>query len=353
MGLKVVPPDVNTGKHRFSVNEKGEIIYGLGAIKGVGEAPVDAILEARQRGGIFKDLFDLTARVDLKRVNRRTFEGLIMAGAFDKLGPHRAALLKNLEDALKASDQHSKMEALGQSDMFGVLTETPEEVQNAYANTPKLSEKEILEGEKNTLGLYLSGHPVGRFLKELTHYAPARLNELQPTYRGQTATVAGLIMGARIAVTKKGNRIGIATIEDRSGKLDITLFSEALENYEYLLQKDEIIIATGSIQHDDFSSGLKMLAREVLSLDEARSRYAKSLALAIYQENLTPVFIKSLKSIIEPHKEGTLPLHFYYQSTAGRALLKGDVEWRITPKETMITELKALLGENAVELEFE
>ena len=96
-----------------------------------------------------------------------------------------------------------------------------------------------------------------------------------------------------------------------------------------------------------------MLAREVLSLDEARSRYAKSLALAIYQENLTPVFIKSLKSIIEPHKEGTLPLHFYYQSTAGRALLKGDVEWRITPKETMIAELKALLGENAVELEFE
>lgn len=353
MGLKVVPPDVNTGKHRFSVNEKGEIIYGLGAIKGVGEAPVDAILEARQRGGIFKDLFDLTARVDLKRVNRRTFEGLIMAGAFDKLGPHRAALLKNLEDALKASDQHSKMEALGQSDMFGVLTETPEEVQNAYANTPKLSENEILEGEKNTLGLYLSGHPVGRFLKELANYAPARLNELQPTYRGQTATVAGLIMGARIAMTKKGNRIGIATIEDRSGKLDITLFSEALENYEHLLQKDEIIIATGSVMHDDFSGGLKMLAREILSLDEARSRYAKSLALAIYQEDLTPAFIKSLKSIIEPYKEGTLPLHFYYQSSQGRALLKGDVEWRITPKETMLMALKKALGENAVELEFE
>ncbi|MGX2969090.1 DNA polymerase III subunit alpha [Ursidibacter sp. B-7004-1] len=353
MGLTVVPPDINTGKHRFSVNEKGEIVYGLGAIKGVGEAPVDAILEARDSGGIFKDLFDLTARVDLRKVNRRTFEGLIMAGAFDKLGPHRAALLKNLEDALKASDQHSKMEALGQSDMFGVLTETPEEVQNAYANTPKLSEQAILEGEKSTLGLYLSGHPVGRFLKELAHYAPARLNEIQPTYRGQTACVAGMVMASRVAVTKRGSRIGIATIEDRSGKLDITLFSEALENYGHLLQKDEIIVAIGSIQHDDFSGGLKMSARELLSLDEARSRYAKSLALAISQEQLTAHFIKELTEILTPYKDSTLPLHFYYQSPEGRALLVGDIEWRVTPKEAMLTKLKDLLGENAVELEFE
>ncbi|QGM81332.1 DNA polymerase III subunit alpha [Otariodibacter oris] len=353
MGLTVVPPDINTGKHRFSVNEKGEIVYGLGAIKGVGEGPVDALLEARNQGGFFKDLFDLTARVDLKKVNRRTFEALIMSGAFDKLGPHRAALMKNLEDALKASDQHSKMEALGQTDMFGVLTDSPEEVQNAYANTPKWSEQVILEGEKATLGLYLSGHPIGRFLKELSRYAPVRLNELQPTYRGQMATVAGIIMASRIATTKKGNRIGIATIEDRSGKLDITLFSEALENYGHLLQNDNIIIAQGSIQHDDFSGGLKMSAREVISLEEARNRYAKSLALAIYQEQLTPQFIKTLMTIITPHKEGILPLHFYYQSQDARVLVSGGVEWRITPTEQMLTELKTLLGENAVELEFE
>ncbi len=353
MGLTVVPPDINSGKHRFSVNEKGEIVYGLGAIKGVGEGPIDAILEARNKDGIFKDLFDLTARVDLKKVNRRTFEGLIMAGAFDKLGPHRAALMKNLEDALKASDQHNKMEALGQSDMFGVLTETPEEVQNAYANTPKWGEQTVLEGEKATLGLYLSGHPVGRFLKELSHYAPTRLNELQPTYRGQTTTVAGLIMATRIATTKKGNRIGIATIEDRSGKLDLTLFSEALENYGDLLQKDQIIVATGSVQQDDFSGSLKMSVREMITLDEARSRYAKSLALAIKQEQLSAKFVKDLTAIIKPYKEGTLPLHFYYQSSKGRVLLRSGVEWRVTPQESMLQQLKNFLGENAVELEFE
>lgn len=353
MGLTVVPPDVNSGKHRFSVNEKGEIVYGLGAIKGVGEGPIEAILEARNKDGRFKDLFDLTARVDLRKINRRTFESLIMSGAFDKLGPHRAALMKNLEDALKASDQHSKMEELGQSDMFGVLTETPEEVQNAYANTPKWSEQTILDGERATLGLYLSGHPIGRFLKELSHYSPNRLNELQPTFRGQMATVSGMVMASRVAVTKRGNRIGIATIEDRSGKLDITLFSEALENFGNLMQQDQIIVASGSIQFDDFSGGLKMSAREVLSLDEARSRFAKSLALAISQEQLSATFIKKMTAIITPYKEGTLPLHFYYQSPEGRVLLKGGVEWRVTPNEQMFSELKALLGENSVELEFE
>ena len=353
MGLTVVPPDINSGKHRFSVNEKGEIVYGLGAIKGVGEGPIDAILSARQQDGIFKDLFDLTARVDLKKINRRTFDALIMSGSLDKLGPHRAALMKNLEDALKASDQHSKMEALGQSDMFGVLTETPEEVQNAYANTPKWSEQTILDSERATLGLYLSGHPIGRFLKELAHYAPIRLNELQPTFRGQNATVAGIVVGYRVAVTKRGSRIGIATIEDRSGKLDITLFSEALETYGDLIEKDDIIIATGSVQFDDFSGGLKMSAREIMTLDDARTRNAKSLALAINQEQLDAKFVKDLTACIEPYKEGTLPLHFYYQSEQGRALLKGGVEWRVTPKEEMLVGLRTLLGEGAVELEFE
>nr|WP_314741606.1 DNA polymerase III subunit alpha [uncultured Haemophilus sp.] len=353
MGLTVVPPDINSGKHRFSVNEKGEIVYGLGAIKGVGEGPIDEILSARQKEGIFKDLFDLTARLDLKKINRRTFDALIMSGCMDKLGPHRAALMKNLDDALKASDQHSKMEALGQSDMFGVLTETPEEVQSAYANTPKWSEQTILDGERATLGLYLSGHPIGRFLKELSHYAPVRLNELQPTFRGQTVTAAGIVVGYRVAVTKRSSRIGIATIEDRSGKLDITLFSEALETYGDLIEKDSIIIATGPVQFDDFSGGLKMSAREIMTLDDARTRNAKSLALAINQEQLNAKFIKDLTACVEPYKEGTLPLHFYYQSEQGRALLKGGIEWRVTPKEEMLTGLRTLLGENAVELEFE
>ncbi|MBN6709749.1 DNA polymerase III subunit alpha [Haemophilus haemoglobinophilus] len=353
MGLTVVPPDINTGKHHFSVNENGEIVYGIGAIKGVGESPINALVTAREQGGIFKDLFDLCARVDLKQVNRRTFESLIKSGAFDKLGPHRAALAKNLEDALRASDQHAKDEAMGQADMFGVLTESPEDVENAYAHTPRWSEKQILDGERETLGLYLSSHPISRYLKELSHYSSTRLNELSPSKKGKMSTACGLIVASRFAVTKKGSRLGIATLDDRSGLLDITLFAEALERFGDKLQKDTIVIVSGMVSFDDFSQGLKMSVRELMTLDEARSRYAKSLAISLSQEQISLPFIRQLKGIIEPHSNGSLPIHVYYQSNEGRALIRFGVQWSVTPTDELLSNLVAMLGESAVELEFE
>ena len=352
MGLKVTAPDINVGKHHFSVNENGEIVYGIGAIKGVGEGPIDALITARNEGGIFRDLFDLCARVDLKKINRRTFESLIMSGAFDKLGPHRAALSKNLEDALKASDQHAKDEAMGQADMFGVLTETHEEVENAYAHTPPYTEKQILDGERETLGLYLSSHPVSRYLKELSHYSSTRLKDLTPNRRGQISTAAGLLVSTRFATTKKGNRIGIATIDDRSGRLDLTLFGESLEQFGEKLQKDTVVVVSGQVSFDDFSGGLKMSVRDLMTLDEARSRYAKSLAVSLSEEQISSSFIKKLKEMLAPVSGGTLPINVYYQSTKGRVLLRLGIQWSIMPTDEILTELVNLLGENAVELEF-
>lgn len=353
MGLTVTPPDINTGKHHFSVNDHGEIVYGIGAIKGVGEGPIEALVSAREKGGIFKDLFDLCARVDLKKINRRTFESLIMSGAFDKLGPHRAALSKNLEDALKASDQHAKDEAAGQADMFGVLTESPEEVEIAYANTPRWSEKQILDGERETLGLYLSSHPISRYLKELSHYSPNRLKDLVPNIRGQVSTASGLVVASRFAVTKKGNRLGIATLDDRSGRLDITLFAEALEKFGEKLQKDSVVVVSGQVSFDDFTQGLRMSVRDLMTLDEARSRYAKSLAISLSQQQITPQFLKRFKSVIEPYSGGTMPINVYYQSPQGRALLKLGIQWYIKPTDELLSELVNMLGESAVELEFE
>ncbi|MEE6081923.1 OB-fold nucleic acid binding domain-containing protein, partial [Avibacterium paragallinarum] len=352
MGLKVTPPDINTGQHHFSVNDNGEIVYGIGAIKGVGEGPIEALITAREQGGIFKDLFDLCARVDLKKINRRTFENLIMSGAFDKLGPHRAALAKNLEDALKASDQYAKNEAIGQADMFGVLTETPEEVEQAYANTPRWSEKQILDGERETLGLYLTSHPISPYLKELAHYSSTRLNELVPNYRGQISTTCGLVVNSRIAITKKGNRLGIATLDDRSGRLDLTLFGETLERFGEKLQKDSIVIVSGQVSFDDFSQGLRMSVRELMTLDEARSRYAKSLAICLTQDQLNAQFIKKFKDTITPYCGGVLPINVYYQSPQGRALIKLGVQWSVNPTDELIHSLVELIGQYAVELEF-
>lgn len=136
MKLTLLPPDINAGLYRFNVDETGAIVYGIGAIKGVGEGPIDNIIEAREKGGYFKDLFDFCARIDLKKVNKRVIEKLIYAGALDRLGPHRAAMMASLNDAVKAASQHHQAESFGQVDMFGVLTDAPEDVETKYTQVP-------------------------------------------------------------------------------------------------------------------------------------------------------------------------------------------------------------------------
>lgn len=352
MGLTVVPPDINKGKYQFSVNDKGEIVYGIGAVKGVGEGAIDTIVQVREGGGYFKDLFDLCARVDLKKVNRRNFENLIKSGTFDKLGPHRAALAKNLEDALKAADQHAKDEDMGQGDMFGVLTHQPEEVESKYAHTPKWTEQQILEGERETLGLYLSGHPINRYLDEIAHYAGTRLKDLTPDRRGQSSTVCGLVVSIRITTTKKGNRIGIVTIDDRSGRLDLTLFGDVLDQYLDKLEKDKIIICKGQLSFDEFSQGLRMNVREVLSLNEARSIYADHLAISLPQEEITPIFLRQFKEILRSYYGGVVPVYLYYQSSKGNALVKPNKSWAVSPCDELINALKMQLGNESIELVF-
>ncbi|MGL5325403.1 MAG: DNA polymerase III subunit alpha, partial [Aeromonas sp.] len=284
MGLTVIPPDVNTGRYRFSVNEDGHIVYGIGAVKGVGEGPIDAILSARDQDGPFRDLFDFCNRVDIKKLNKRVMEKLILSGAMDRLGPHRAALMATLEEAMRAAEQHAKAQAVGQVDMFGVLTEEIDDVKKAFANVPHWPDKVWLEGERETLGLYLTGHPINQYSSELRRYTSGRLCDLHPTSRDTVTTAAGLVIAARSMVTKRGNKMGIFTLDDRSGRLDVTLFSEALEKYEELMQKDRILVVSGQVSFDDFSGGLKMSARELLDINDARERFAKAIRISLDEQ---------------------------------------------------------------------
>ncbi|EKK5569455.1 DNA polymerase III subunit alpha [Morganella morganii] len=353
MGLKVLPPDINSGLYHFHVNDEGEIVYGIGAIKGVGEGPIEAILEAR-KDGHFKDIFDLCARTDIKKLNRRVMEKLIMSGAFDRLGPHRAALMSSLEDALKAADQHAKAEAIGQADMFGVLAEAPEQVERSYANIPKWQDEIILEGERETLGLYLTGHPINRYLKEIERYTHGlRLKDVNPTPRGQMTTVVGLVLASKVITTKRGNRIGVCTLDDRSGRLEIMLFSDALERYQHLLEQDRILIASGQVSFDDFSGGLKMVVRELLDISEAREKYARGLAISLTDRQIDEQLLHRLRGALEPHRSGTIPVHLYYQKDDARARMRFGATWRVTPTDTLLTDLRTLLGNEQVELEFD
>ncbi|MEG0008257.1 MAG: DNA polymerase III subunit alpha [Aeromonas sp.] len=353
MGLTVIPPDVNTGRYRFSVNEDGHIVYGIGAVKGVGEGPIDAILSARDQDGPFRDLFDFCNRVDIKKLNKRVMEKLIYSGAMDRLGPHRAALMATLEEAMRAAEQHAKAQAVGQVDMFGVLTEEIDDVKKAFANVPHWPDKVWLEGERETLGLYLTGHPINQYSSELRRYTSGRLCDLHPTSRDTVTTAAGLVIAARSMVTKRGNKMGIFTLDDRSGRLDVTLFSEALEKYEELMQKDRILVVSGQVSFDDFSGGLKMSARELLDINDARERFARAIRISLDEQRIDERFFPRLCEILEPARAGVCPVQVNYRRPGSRARLTLGTEWRVTPTDQLIDDLRVLLGRERVELVFD
>jgi DNA polymerase-3 subunit alpha len=351
-----LPPDVNAGLYKFTVNEQEQIVYGIGAIKGVGEGPVEAILEARNKGGVFKDLFDFCARVDIKRLNKRVIEKLIMSGAMDKLGPvatqnARSTLIASLPDALKSADQHNKAEALGQSDLFGLLATEPDEVAAAFIHAPKFTDKEWLEGERETLGLYLTGHPINQYRSELKNYTSGRLIDLQPTERDVTSTAAGLVINTRTLINKKGKRWGLLTLDDKSARLDIRLFPEQFEMYQELLQMNNILVISGVVSFDNFSGGITMTAREVNSIESVREKRIKAIKLAVRMQEVNDTFISQLEHVLIPYKFGTCPITIQYERPDAKAELSLGTQWCVTPSDELLANLSRLVAQK-IELEF-
>ena len=353
MGLALGQPDVNEGIFKFNVDLDLRIIYGIGAVKGVGEGPVDAIIEARDAGGKFKDLFDFCNRIDLKRCNKRVLEKLILAGALDKLGPHRAALMETLPNALQAATQYKKAESFGQTDLFGVLTTDSDEIANKFFAVEKWPEKKWLAGEKETLGLYLTGHPINQYEAHLRAFHCLKLADLVANRRGQNSRVAGLIVGMRVMVTKAGKRMGILTLDDKSACMDVTVFADLLDQYEGLLVSDQIVVVQGQVSEDFFNGGLKMNAREVMGIDQARERFASRLQLTVNASDIKENFQDALYLLLEPAKGGLCPVYIEYQNSQAKAELSLGLSWSITPNDDLLFGLARLLGDENVSLQFD
>lgn len=352
MGLEILPPDVNVGSHKFTVDNQGRIVYGIGAIKGVGEGPIEAIVEGREAHGGYKDLFDFCAKIDLKKINKRVLEKLVLAGAMDNLGPHRAALMDTIPEAIKAAEQHARAESFGQTDMFGLLNNDEAETEQSFAEVPEWPEKIWLNGEKETLGLYLTGHPINQYLAEVSHYAKRRINDVVPTNRDQTVSVVGLVIGVRIMTNKKGRRWAIVTLDDKSARMDVRLFPDLLETYEEVLQNDAILMVTGQVSFDDFSGGNTMTAREVMDINQAREKFARALVLDVNAQWCTTGNLQKLTEALEPFKSGTCPLELKYEHADAAARLAVAPQWYVTPDDQLLYALKQLLNESSVTLEF-
>ncbi|NQD91745.1 DNA polymerase III subunit alpha [Pseudomonas sp. CrR25] len=364
MKLRLDAPDVNTSDFKFTVNDDGRIVYGLGAIKGVGEGPVEAIVESRQDGP-FKDLFDFCSRVDLKRINKRTLEALIRSGALDRLGPHfhdelkayqanidrnRAVLLAAMEEAVQAAEQTARSHDSGHMDLFGgVFADAETDVYANHLRARELSLKERLKGEKETLGLYLTGHPIDEYEGEVRRFARQRIIDLKPARDSQT--VAGLIVALRVMKNKKGDKMGFITLDDRSGRIEASLFADAFASAQALLQTDALVVVEGEVSNDDFSGGLRLRAKRVMSLEEARTGLAESLRLKVASTALKGDRLRWLAELCGRHR-GACPITLDYTGEDAKALLQFGESWRIDPADSLIQALRDQFGRDNVFLHY-
>ncbi|HET7675199.1 MAG TPA: DNA polymerase III subunit alpha, partial [Gammaproteobacteria bacterium] len=289
MKLEILPPDVNRSAYAFTVAGPRAVRYGLGAIKGVGKSAIEMLIEERARGGDFRDLAELCRRIDTQRANRRTLEALIRAGAFDGLGAHRAALMSALGQALQLAEQHKSARAAGQNDLFGLgaaAAEPEAAVETVIpADVPEWDDLARLTAEKETLGLYLTGHPITRYAAELSQVVSAPIGTLiaaEPDAdaggrygAGQrTATVAGLVTDIR----RRGGRFNL-TLDDRSGRIEATLFEDAYQQYRALIVKDRVLICEGRLGFDEFINGWRITVRDLYGIDAMREKRVRVLVV--------------------------------------------------------------------------
>ncbi|WP_404363505.1 DNA polymerase III subunit alpha [Marinobacter sp.] len=354
LGLTLVLPDVSTSEYTFTVNDAGEIVYGLGAIKGLGEGPIQTIVDGRaDGGGPFRDLFDFCRRIDIKKVNKRAMEALVRSGAMDKLGPGRAHIMASIDKAIQQAGQQSRNASVGMVDMFGEMLEGGDGVDlfADVAHVREWPEKKRLKGEKDTLGLYLTGHPFDEYEREVRRFVRQPIQDIKPSRTPQR--VAGLVIAQRSMKTKSGQTISFITLDDRSGRLEATLFSELFHEKRELLQSDQVIVVEGQVSHDDYSGQMKMRVSDVMDVATARQRFSRGLQLALREEQLQNGLLEKLDETLRPFRCEGSPVWIDYQSDAASTRIQLGESWRVQPNDNLLMELRYLVGDQAVELVYD
>jgi DNA polymerase III subunit alpha len=349
MNLNILPPDINYSEYKFTVDDStGSIRYGLGAIKGLGEGAIKMLVEQRKQQA-FSDLFDLCHRVDLQKINRRSLEALIFSGSLDSFGTNRASLFANIEAALQAADQKLLAESSGQRDFFG-LDVVSQSRGVAQEDWPKF---ERLKHEKEVLGFYLSGHPLENYAQELSHFITAPLNALT-SKAGHPITLAGWVLTIRSLWTKRGDRMAILHLEDASGRLEVTLFSDTFAKYREKLNKDKLLIIEGEIQRDEYTGNTRVLAKKILDITEARENHAKNLTIKLSKSAIKPTLLNDLQNIMSNFCPGTCPARIVYHSPElnTQVHLSLGNSWKVRPADDLLKDLRANFGEESISIEY-
>jgi DNA polymerase-3 subunit alpha len=357
LGLTLETPDINRSSYHFSVPADNTILYGLGAIKGVGRGAVEALIKDREANGPFQNLTEFCRRADHDKVNRRAIEAMIKSGAMDGFGETRRGMMAHLDEALRSADQQAKAAAAGQNDMFGHDAPAVAETRHEPTDLAEWQERLLLSNEKEALGLYLTGHPFHAVSHDARHFSDGKLGDIiaEPapqTNKGEReygsrreATVAGLIVDVR----KRGNRVSVV-LDDDTGRMEISFFSEAYQEFRHLLVKDEIVVVTGGLRYDDFIGSWTVNAKNVLHIDRVIESRARGLVLSLAPNGQGENLLVRLHDLLLPFREGSCDVSVRYIGDSAAARLSLGPEWAVRPSRELRDKLTELLGNNNVRL---
>lgn len=361
-------PSVNESEYRFTVSAQSSIRYGLGAIKGVGQAVIDAVINERNTNGHFSDLTDFCKRCAHIKLSRRTFDALINSGAFDCLGLNRASAAKNIDAAIKLGQQEFSNKNSGMNDMFGFSTSQDSGSTIIFESIEEWKEEDLLIAEKHSLGLYLSGHPIdlvahelasmtGQSLKAIKqhaaqNYTPAENENKFIRNTGSPCLVAGIVVDIR----KRGSRVSLI-LDDNTDRIEVGLFEDKFEVYRHVLVKDRILVIAGKIAFDGFLDDFKVTAEKIYDLEEARDQFAGRLVMKYHSDQ--PAYsdqdklLNNIQATLEPHLNGNCRVIMAYQNGLSRANVEFGDDWRITPNKLLMENLQKILGKNNVRIQYQ
>ncbi|MEE9255136.1 MAG: DNA polymerase III subunit alpha [Pseudomonadales bacterium] len=355
MELTVRAPNVNQGAYRFTVADGG-ILYGLGAIKGVGQGPVESIVSARRDGGAFCDLFDFCARTDPRKRNKRVLEALIHAGALDCIADQenvdvgRARLLVEMGDALRHAEQRARNQALGMRDLFGEVEASDTASTRVERTVRPLTRSERLAAERETLGVYLTGHPVDDYISELRELTPLRLRDLKAI--DSTQTVGGHLDSVRSQRSRRGDNIAFAVLDDGSARMEVFVSAKHFAACRDALHNDAIVVVQGGVETDKFTGGLRLRAEAVFPLVEARQRFAQGVVISVWRERLDADFCSRLHALLSPYRAAGCRVMLDYRGEGARARVWLGKEWRVCPSDDLLLDLRDTFGDGEVRLAY-
>jgi DNA polymerase-3 subunit alpha len=347
MGLEVLPPDVNSSQRDFAVVE-GKIRFGLSAVKNVGENAVRAIIEARETDGRFVSIWDVAERVDAQHVSSRVLESLIRAGALDTTGDPRRGMLLVLDQAVQSGRKAQADRHAGQTNLFEGLDDASVGGGGGGSHPPvpagEFEKKELLAGERETLGIYVSSHPLSDIADQLTRKVDVPIRDLEHRKEGETVMIGGLVSSIRQTMTKKGDPMAFVQLEDTTGVVEVVVFSKAFIASRMHLEQDRIIIVRGRV--DQRGGGeTKLVAFEVMPFDAVP--VIGIVRIEVDARTAPADAIERLRHICEEF-HGDHPVVVDIRTSSGQRRLRLGPAYRVRPDQALFAEIQATVGSVSV-----